>query len=45
MQYLVADMDDATRATNDGSELSKIPFGALKLIFSAAFLLIAIIQL
>ena len=45
MQYLQADMDDEMKATNYGSGVSAIPFGILKLIFSAIFLLIAIMQL
>ena len=45
MQYLQVDMDDEMRATNYGSGVSAIPFGVLKLIFSAIFILIAIMQL
>ena len=45
MQHLVADMDNDMKSTNYGSAIQAIPFGALKLVFAALFLVIGIIQL
>ena len=45
MSYLVADMDKDMKATNYGTGISAIPFPILKLIFTAIFVIIALVQL
>ena len=45
MSYLVEDMDNQMKSTNYGAGISAIPFSALKLVFAAIFVVIAVVQL
>ena len=45
MSYLVEDMDNQMKSTNYGACISAIPFSALKLVFAAIFVVIAVVQL
>jgi hypothetical protein len=38
-------MDDQMKSTNYGAGISAIPFSALKLVFAAIFVVIAVVQL
>ena len=45
MQLIVGEMDAKMLATNWGKEISSIPFGILKFVFSGIFVAVAIVQL